>query len=230
MKNCQSYLILLLFAGLLSCSKKSSGDSNSNPPVTPPAKPDTNVIPVKTDVAFWLTKGDQTALLQKQNIGLLFGTTANASPMISVDTSQTYQSIDGFGYCLTGGSAYLINHMAAADRTAILKELFSSDSGCIGVSYIRVSIGASDLNASVFTYDDLAAGQIDTTLAGFSLSTDTYDLVPVLKQIVAINPNIKILGSPWTAPVWMKTNNSTIGGNLQAKYFGVYASYFVKYL
>jgi glucosylceramidase len=230
MKNYQSYLILLLLAGLLSCSKKSSGDSNPTPPVTPPAKPDTTVIPVKTDVAFWLTKADQSVLLQKQNIGLLFGTTANSSPMISVDTTQTYQSIDGFGYCLTGGSAYLINHMAAADRNAILKELFSSDSGCIGVSYIRVSIGASDLNASVFTYDDVAAGQIDTTLAGFSLSTDTYDLVPVLKQIVAINPNIKILGSPWTAPVWMKTNNSTIGGNLQAKYFGVYASYFVKYL
>jgi len=82
----------------------------------------------------------------------------------------------------------------------------------------------------VFTYDDLAAGQTDTTLVNFSLSTDTYDLVPVLKQIVAINPAIKILGSPWTAPVWMKTNNSSIGGSLKPQYFGVYANYFVKYI
>src|SRR5882672_6835728 len=75
------FSFLLLLAGLVSCSKKSSGNSNP-PPVTPPAKPDTTVVPVKTDVAFWLTKSDQTVLLQKQNIGLLFGTTANSSPMI----------------------------------------------------------------------------------------------------------------------------------------------------
>ncbi|MBS1567611.1 MAG: glucosylceramidase, partial [Bacteroidetes bacterium] len=175
-------------------------------------------------------KADKSALLQRQNIALLFGTTTNSNPVISVDTTQTYQSVDGFGYCLTGGSAYLINHMGGADRNALLRELFANDSGCIGVSYLRVSIGASDLNASVFTYDDMGPGQTDTALASFSLSTDTYDLIPVLKQIVAINPNIKILGSPWTAPVWMKNNNSSIGGSLQTQYYGVYANYFVKYI
>lgn len=223
------YLFLLMLLSFAACSKKSASSPAPNPPA-PPAGPDTTPVTVKTDVAFWLTKADKSALLQKQNVGLLFGNTANANPVISVDSTQVYQSIDGFGYCLTGGSAYLINHMPAADRNAILKELFSTDSGCIGVSYIRVSIGASDLNASVFTYDDMAAGQTDIPLSAFSLSTDTYDLIPVLKQVVAINPNIKILGSPWTAPVWMKTNNSSIGGYLQAQYYDVYARYFVKYI
>jgi glucosylceramidase len=219
---------ILILVAATACSKKSGGGSNPAPAPNPTIPPVTT--PVATDVAFWLTKADQSALLQKQNVGLLFGTAANSNPVITVDSTQTYQSIDGFGYCLTGGSAYLINHLAATDRNALLKELFATDSGCIGVSYIRVSIGASDLNASVFTYDDMAAGQTDTALSSFSLSTDTYDMIPVLKQVVAINPNIKILGSPWTAPVWMKTNNSSIGGYLQPQYFDVYARYFVKYI
>jgi glucosylceramidase len=231
MKRLYPWLFIGLFAALLCCSKKSDNGGGTNTGPTPPVKPDTTpVAPVKTDVTLWLTKADQSVLLQKQNIALLFSTATNANATISVDTTQTYQSIDGFGYCLTGGSAYLLNHMAAADRDAALRELFSTDSGCIGVSYLRISIGASDLNANVFTYDDMPAGQQDTSFAYFGLSTDMYDLVPILQEVVAINPAIKILGSPWTAPIWMKTNNSSVGGNLQSQYFGVYANYFVKYI
>jgi glucosylceramidase len=183
-----------------------------------------------SDVSFWLTKGDQSGLLQKQNANLVFGATSNNYPKITIDTGQTFQTVEGFGFALTGASAYLINHMSAAARDALLKELFASDSNSISISYLRVSIGASDLNTSVFSYDDLPAGQTDENLQHFSLAPDEADLIPVLKLILAINPNIKILGSPWSPPAWMKENRSTIGGRLLPQYYGVYANYFVKYV
>jgi glucosylceramidase len=178
----------------------------------------------------WLTTGDQFKLLAKQNIALNFTNSYNGTQTISVDSTQSYQSIDGFGFTLTGGSASLINAMQPAARSALLQELFGNADNAIGVSYLRVSIGASDLSASVYTYNDMPAGQTDPTLQNFTLSLDTVDVVPVLKAILAINPNIKILGSPWTAPVWMKDNNSSVGGSLQPQYYSVYAQYFVKYI
>ena len=205
------------------CSKKNNGGGGS--PVTPP------VTNTNTDVAFWLTQPDQTALFKKQPVSLLFSNTANASAStIDVDTTQTYQVIDGFGYTLTGGSATLINSLSSSVRDALLNELFGKDSSFIGVSYLRISIGASDLSASTFTYDDLPAGQTDITLQQFSIDKERQDLIPVLKKIIAINPTIKILGSPWSAPLWMKTNNSFIGGSLKPEYYSVYAQYFVKYI
>ncbi|MDP4244498.1 MAG: glycoside hydrolase family 30 beta sandwich domain-containing protein [Bacteroidota bacterium] len=218
----------LLLCGMICCSKKSS------PPPAPPVPPppgDTSKPVLHSDVAFWLTKGDQTVLLQRQNVSLVFGTGSNSNPTITVDTTRTYQSIDGFGYTMTDGSADLINHLPSSDRAAILRELFATDSNSIGVSYLRVSIGASDLSASVFSYDDNGTPSLpDTNLQYFSLANSEFDLVPVLKQVLAINPAIRILGSPWSAPLWMKTNNNSVGGTLQPKYFDVYARYLVKYV
>jgi glucosylceramidase len=213
---------------MIACGKK-----QSPAPVvpTPPITPVPPVTPGNPDVAFWLTRTDKTALLSKQSVVLSFVTGTNANPTIIVDTTQIFQAIDGFGYTLTGGSAYLLNHLATADRAAILKELFSTDSASIGVSYLRISIGASDLSSSVFSYDDgPTPAQPDTTLQNFSLAEDLTDLVPVLQQVLAINPSIKILGCPWSAPVWMKDNDGSVGGSLLAKYYDVYANYFVKYI
>jgi glucosylceramidase len=213
-------IITVIFA----CSKGSSpgGGSVTPPPPAPPAG--TN------DVDFWLTKNDQSVLLQKQSAVLSFGTTANSNSNIDVDTTQTFQTIDGFGYTLTGGSAYVINLMNAIDKANLLKELFGNDANSIGVSYLRLSIGASDLNAAVFSYDDVASGHKDMNLDSFSLSKDTIDLIPLLKQIIAISPAIKIIATPWSPPVWMKDNGSAIGGSLQTQYYDVYAKYFVKYI
>lgn len=215
--------VYLLLATGNGCGKKGGTTTGGGIDPGPPT-------PTTSDMSSWLTKQDQTALLQKQSTVLNFGTTANSNPVIEVDSLQSFQSIDGFGYTLTGGSADLIYTMPAAERTALLRELFSTDNNAIGVSYLRVSIGASDLSAEVFSYDDLPAGQTDPTLANFNLSKDTVNLIPLLKEIVAINPNIKILGSPWSPPVWMKDNTSSVGGSLLPAYYGTYASYFVKYI
>jgi glucosylceramidase len=111
-----------------------------------------------------------------------------------------------------------------------LKELFLTDDNGIGVSYLRVSIGASDLDDHVFSYCDLSPGQSDPQLKNFTLKEDEENLIPVLKEILALNPEMKIMGSPWSAPVWMKTNNLPKGGSLKPEYYDAYARYFVKYI
>ncbi|MGK4567479.1 glycoside hydrolase family 30 protein [Flavobacterium sp. 3HN19-14] len=161
---------------------------------------------------------------------IIFADNSNSNPTITVDESQTFQQIDGFGYCLTGGSATLINNMAPEKQKALLKELFETNGNAIGVSYLRVSIGASDLDPAVFSYDDLKDDEFDPPLSKFSIAHDKKDLIPVLKKILAINPNIKILGSPWSAPTWMKDNSNSKGGSLIPRFYDSYAQYFVKYI
>jgi len=183
-----------------------------------------------SDVAFWLTKGDRSALLEKQNTALNFGTAQNNNPTIVIDETQKFQSIDGFGYTLTGGSAGLINAMDAQAQDALLQDLFSAKNNGIGISYLRISIGASDMSADTFTYNELPAGQTDINQDKFSITKEMGALIPLLKKIIAIQPDIKILGSPWTAPTWMKTNNSFKGGSLKPEYYQSYATYLVKYI
>src|SRR5262249_47036361 len=143
-------------------------------------------------------------------------------PRILVDETQTFQSIEGFGFTLTGGSALHLSRMNPANRAALLTELFTADGTNIGISYLRISIGASDLNDHPFSYDDLAPGKTDPDLAKFSLEPDRKQLIPVLKEILGINPNLKILGSPWSAPPWMKTTNDFRGASLRKDFYATY--------
>jgi len=181
-------------------------------------------------VATWLTTPDGSSLFAQQPTNLRFTTGAASAPIIDIDDKQTFQSIDGFGYALTGGSAELLMRMTPEKRAALLHELFTPDSTNIGASYLRVSIGSSDMNDHVYSYDDLPAGDTDPTLAKFSLDPDRADVIPILKQILAINPKIKLLASPWSAPAWMKTNDNVKGGELDPKFYPVYAAYLVKYI
>lgn len=170
-------------------------------------------------------------MFQKQPAPILFRTTANTrGTAIVVDPGQQMQSIDGFGFALTGGSAELLMKMSQQARAGILRQVFASDGNNIGVSYLRVSIGASDLNSFVFSYDDLPPGETDVELKKFDLGQDRKDVIPVLKEILKISPTIKILGSPWSAPAWMKTNANVRGGALAENNYPAYALYLVKYV
>jgi glucosylceramidase len=182
------------------------------------------------DVSLWLTNPDRSALFQLQAPPIPITNAPATNQIIDVDSKKTYQTIDGFGFALTGGSAQLIQHMDPAKRAALLQELFADDGNNIGVSYLRLSVGSSDMNDHVFSYDDLPEGQTDTSMAKFSLDPDKADVIPVLKQILAIDPKIKILASPWSAPLWMKTTGVARGGVLKPEYFSAYADYFVKYI
>lgn len=177
-------------------------------------------------IQVWLTKGDQTIKLQQQNTTYFSGA-ANSGVTIDVDPTQTYQSIDGYGYTLTGGSVQVINQLSAAKKQELLTDLFSKSG--IGISYLRISIGASDLNSDIFSYNDMPTGQTDPTLSQFSLAKDQA-VIQMLKDILLINPNIKIMATPWSPPVWMKDNGNSMGGSLKPNFYGVYAQYFVKYI
>ncbi|WP_121808346.1 glycoside hydrolase family 30 protein [Mucilaginibacter kameinonensis] len=183
-----------------------------------------------TKASLWLTKADRSVLFEQQKEPLTFKTGEAGGTTITVDDKQHYQPIDGFGFALTGGSAMHIIRMSAESRAALLKNLFAVTGNDIGISYLRLSIGASDLNEKVFSYDDMPEGQTDPTLNHFDLGPDKTDVIPVMKQILAINPAIKILGSPWSPPAWMKTNNDTRGGRLKPDCYPVYAKYLVKYI
>jgi glucosylceramidase len=139
--------------------------------------------------------------------------------------------MDGFGCTLTGGSTQLLAKMSPENRATLLKELFDPKAaGSIGISYLRISIGASDLSDRVFSYNDLPTGQTDPQQLKFSLEPEQKDFLPILKEILRINPAIKIMGSPWSPPTWMKTNGDSKGGSLKPEYYAAYALYLVKYI
>lgn len=178
----------------------------------------------------YITSGDQTQLLQKQSLTLSQVEDANSTTRILIDSQQKFQTIDGFGFTLTGGSALLIQQMPLKQRNALLQELFGKTTDAISISYLRISVGASDLSESVFSYNDLAVGETDTLLQQFNLSKDTIHLIPLIKQILAINPSMKFMATPWSPPTWMKTNNNSMGGSLIPQYYRAYARYLVKYI
>ncbi len=178
----------------------------------------------------WITSPESNVLFQSSQFNFVSKSQRNNNSEIIIDPSHRFQTIDGFGNCLTGGSASLLHRMNPDKRREILNELFAVNGNNIGISYLRISIGASDLDDQVFSYDDLAQGESDPELKKFSIAPDRIDLIPILKEILAINPALKILGSPWSPPTWMKTNKSSKGGSLKPEYYDAYANYFVRYI
>jgi len=215
----QALLILATLSLLISCS----GKDNTNPDDPP--------VPVDYGKArVWLTRGDKTKLFSMEG-ELLIKKTGNVPfAAITIDTAIQYQQIEGYGAALTGSSAYLLNRVLSAPaRNSVLNELFNPSEG-IGISYLRLTMGASDFSLSNFSYDDMPAGQTDSDLSEFTLAQDLQDVVPVLGEIVSINGDIKLMGSPWSAPAWMKTNKIMLGGKLDPQWYSTYAQYFVKYI
>jgi glucosylceramidase len=179
----------------------------------------------------WITKADRTALFERSPEKITFSEQGKGRGLpIIIDESLQMQTIDGFGFALTGGSAELMMKMSPASRSELINSLFLRTDGNIGVSYIRLTIGASDLNSFVFSYNDLNEGETDFELKKFDLGQDKKDIIPVMREIVAVNPGIKIMASPWSPPVWMKTNGKVKAGGLKPECYDVYSRYFVRYI
>jgi glucosylceramidase len=182
-------------------------------------------------VSSWMTTGDQSKLLQQQTNVSFGANSGTAAATITVNEGTTYQSIDGFGASMTGSAAYVLNrNMSASQRDALLNDLFTGNG--IRLSFLRHTIGGSDFSAQGdFTYNDRPAGQTDPNLTYFSLNNDRVDLIPMLKAARAKNGALKLMGSPWSAPAWMKeTGNLRGGGWLNVAWYQAYANYFVKYV
>lgn len=183
-----------------------------------------------TQAVLYRTTLDKQKLLTPDTLEVQQFTEPQDGAVIVLDTATTYQEMDGFGFTLTGGSALNIQQMSEDARGALLQELFGNGRDDISISYLRLSIGGSDLDEYPWSYLDLPQGETDPELEGFSLAYDTLYLIPTLREILKISPHIKIMGSPWSPPAWMKDNKDTRGGSLLPEYYPAYAQYFVKYI
>lgn len=208
--------ILLLFFSILSCSKDNDNGGEE------PSGGGNNGQEETKDIQVWTTNQSKTLLFNNQDISYSSSLT---SAEISINASNKYQTIDGFGGTLTGSSAYLIKNMEASARQNVLKELFDTKEG-IGLESLRISIGASDFSMALYTYCDKEG------IENFAIpEIDKRDLIPVLKEILVINPNIKIIASPWSPPAWMKSSKILNKGTLIGKeIYDAYSDYFVKYI
>ncbi len=189
-------------------------------------------------VNVWLTTTDDsggrhvTRGLEQQSPITFTSGTGSSGQTVSVDENTRYQQFTGGGASFTDTAAWLMNSSGAlsqSTRDTVMRNLFDPNSG-IGLDFLRNPMGASDLARYDYTFDDMPAGQADPGLARFSIAHDLADVLPLTKQAEQLNPDLKVLGTPWTAPAWMKDNGAMDQGWLQSQYYAAYAQYFVKYI
>lgn len=185
----------------------------------------------KADV--YETTGTMSKLMSRQST-LTFETydhLDSTNITIDVDINNQKQQFDGFGVALTHSSAYLLTQEGTEEiADEILDELFSSSGAHLGL--VRIPIGASDFieNNYFFTCDDLNdINATDLSLEHFSIEHD-LNIIKILKKIIVINPDVQIFACPWSAPSWMKQNQSLLGGELDENYYDVYVNYLVKFV
>ncbi|WGP08225.1 RICIN domain-containing protein [Streptomyces sp. SH5] len=168
----------------------------------------------------WITTPDGSKKLTPEG-----NTPFTESPQaidIRIDANSKGQKFTGAGASVTGASAHLVQGLPPAQRSSLLTSLFSAEGDGIGLNYLRQPLGSTDFDANTdpYTYED--------TRGAFSIDRDRNQIIPVLKQATAVNPAIRFMGSPWSPPAWMKTNNSLNGGSLRAEHYQTYADYLVK--
>lgn len=177
-------------------------------------------------VQVWLTTPNQAHLLTRRP-DIAFGDDA-APVTVTVDDSREFQRMEGFGASFTESAAVLVHdRLSAQARDDLMRRLFDTDTG-IGLSLLRQPMGASDFALDNYTYDDVPGG--DPTLAAFSVARDDAVVVPLLVQARQLNPALRVIGTPWSPPAWMKSSRSMIGGTLDPAAYDPYAEYFRRFV
>lgn len=182
-------------------------------------------------VSVWITTPDRSQLLNPAE-PTEFQDGGSTGQVVTVDPAQTYQTVDGFGASLTYSSASLLHDLPQAQRDEVMASLFSPTAG-VGISVLRQPIGASDfVDGPHYTYNDLPAGQTDLAQSHFSIAHDEAQILPLLRQALQLNPQLKIMAAPWSVPAWMKANGSLVGGRVidDPAYFHSYALYLLKFV
>ncbi|MEK3759342.1 glycoside hydrolase family 30 beta sandwich domain-containing protein [Paenibacillus sp. FSL P4-0338] len=182
------------------------------------------------EIIIYRSSGENSLFVKQPAAALPQAPAGRVTVTVDIDASKTYQEMDGFGASFTDSSAYLIHQVLdAGQRTEVMQKLFDPQEG-IGLSFLRNPMGASDYARTVYSYNDLPEGGSDPELARFSIAHDEADIIPLVQEAWRLNPELKLMASPWSAPGWMKTSGSMIAGRLKPVYFGVYADYFVRYI
>src|SRR5574340_853604 len=159
-----------------------------------------------------------------------FGAERAPELTITVNEAVGYQTIDGFGASLTDSSAWLLwNKLSEAQRKETLQKLFDPEKG-IGLSLLRQPMGSSDFATEDYSYDDMPSGERDPELKKFSIAKDERYIVPLLREALALNPQLRVIATPWSPPGWMKTSGSMIQGALLPEAYKPLAAYFVKFV
>jgi len=180
-------------------------------------------------VQAWVTTGDQAKLMAR-GPDARFGRGRLASTVIDVDPDTRFQEMQGFGASITDASAYLIQQrMNPAQREGLLRELFGRNPG-LGMSFTRLTIGASDFSQSHYSFNDMPRGESDPELTRFSIDPHRASVLPTVQRALAINPQLKVMASPWSAPGWMKTSDSLVKGALKPEAYDAFARYLGRYV
>lgn len=175
----------------------------------------------------WVTTGDQSRLLAPERLVMKAEGATFSGPAVVLDPSAPRQAMVGFGAAVTDATAHLIqSRMSPQQRDALLRDLFGRGDGGLGFDFTRVTIGASDFSLSHYSLADAE----DPSLAGFSTAAMAAEVFPTVRQALAINPELKVMATPWSAPGWMKTTGSMIQGELKPEYYPTYADYLIRYV
>ncbi len=146
--------------------------------------------------------------------------------IVKLFPEQKFQTIIGFGGSFTESSAYLLNQLSRKNRDSILQAYFGDDGA--KYSLTRTHINSCDFSLKNYSYAPVPG---DTSLEHFTVSEDRDDIIPMIKDAMKISEDgFNVIASPWTAPPWMKDNNSWVGGKLLPWYYDTWALYFSKYL
>ncbi len=181
-------------------------------------------------VAVTMTTDDRRRQLETV-AGTAFAPMRTGPKTVVVDDERRYQTVVGFGAAWTDSAAYLLHEVAKpAARERAMRDLFTRRGRGIGLSFMRIPMGASDIARTRYSYDDLPAGRTDPTLAHFSIAHDERDLMPLIRRSLALNPRMRLMANPWSPPGWMKSSGRMIGGTLLPKWYGAFAQYFVRFL
>ena len=175
----------------------------------------------------WVTSADETKKLAPQPPQQALGPAAG-DEAISIDTSKHFQKVHGFGAAMTDASAEVLSALPNDKRRAIMAELFGRANGGLGLSFTRLTVGASDFSSSDYSYDDSPSNAPDPELRYFSILPAKKYVLPRVREALAINPNLLVMISPWSAPAWMKTTKSLIKGELVPQYYQAFANYLAR--
>ena len=175
----------------------------------------------------WLTSADGAQRLAPQPLQRPVGS-ASGSEAVTIDTAKHFQKMYGFGAAMTDASAEVLSELAADKRRAIMTELFSRVNGGLGLSFTRLTLGASDFSTHDYSYDDSPGNAPDPQLRYFSIEPARKYVLPRVREALRINPDLLVMISPWSAPAWMKTTRSLIKGQLVPQYYPAFANYLAR--
>lgn len=183
-----------------------------------------------SDLIIYESRGEGDLFAERTKETLTPVTSETAPAEVTLDTNQTFQEMDGFGASFTDSAAYLIHQVLSDEqREEAMTRLFHPEKG-IGLSVLRNPMGASDYARMFYSYNDRPEGETDPEQKHFTIAHDEADVIPLTKEALALNPDIKLFASPWSAPAWMKTSGSMKTGELKKEFYASYADYFVRFI